>query len=77
MGDPDEYGGGPPPDDGPPDGFFGDDGFDDGFGPPGGNWGPPPGTGSLISNCQISCDNYRQINANFQPIKRGSYIETL
>ena len=42
MGDPNEFGGGPP-DDGPPDGFFGDDGFDDGYGPPGGNWGPPPG----------------------------------
>ena len=48
MGEPDEYGAGPPPgEDGPsaPDGFFPpDDGFDDGFGPPGaqpGGWAPP------------------------------------
>ena len=54
MGDPDEYGGGPPPDDGPPDGFFGDDGFDDGFGPPGGNWGPPPGNFLFQSRFLIS-----------------------
>lgn len=50
MGD-DEYGGGPPLDgseEGPPDDFYGpDDGFDDGYGPPGSGpgWGGPPWRG--------------------------------